>query len=252
MELELQNFKFGYLGKYFFSPLDIVFKSNNIYVLTGGNGSGKTTFLDVLSCGFSNDNHRFYSGTVKLKNNYGEDEKLSEKLSYFIQFFNDIFYQKSVKEEILQLLDESFYHDLIHEFRELEFDFNFLENKSPFELNFTEQKKLGIILTLIAKKQIVFLDEFDSRLSFSDQLFFCNYLKKIKKDKIVIIVSHNNMVINKIADKVIYFNKKNSKLSIFQSPQIYFDEIIMSENCNDAYFEINREKFIDLLVLNNI
>ncbi|WP_083379764.1 AAA family ATPase [Peptoniphilus lacydonensis] len=70
-----------------------------------------------------------------------------------------------------------------------------------------ENKKLSLINALSKPSEILLLDEPTNFLDFSTVKSLIYYLKKIKKNKIIIIITHDRRI-NSISDFIIDYNNK--------------------------------------------
>lgn len=151
--------------------------SDNIYFLTSGNGSGKTTFFKCLL--------RETSFTGKIIDNemlyaYLPDKvKIPEfvKLKDFIKMF-------------LELDFKTFYGPIIDDYLLL-FDIIQYKNKYMHELSKGTKQKVMIIKTILSKADVYLFDEPLSGLDLKSRYTFMSLVKTLQEqDKIVIIASH--------------------------------------------------------------
>lgn len=66
------------------------------------------------------------------------------------------------------------------------------------------QIRAAIAATLFAPSDILLLDEPTNHLDFETTLWLRSYLKKIKPDKTILIVSHDRMFLNTLCDKILH------------------------------------------------
>ena len=69
-------------------------------------------------------------------------------------------------------------------------------NDSNSNLSGGEKQKIAIIRQLMQCPDVMLFDEPTSALDKESRVFFIEYLKKIKKNHIIVIVSHDNNLIN--------------------------------------------------------
>ena len=254
MKLIIENLSFCYgsnkgSDSNLFDRFSYTFQQDNLYSLTGDNGTGKTTLLDIIA-GLKDAD----SGVLSFFDLAGKERSPQiDDVIYFTQFYENLFFTDNVKVEILQTIKFSrsslSYEDIDNYYKFLGLNLANIESCSPFELNSGNQKILSLMLSLIKNSPIILLDEIESSLFFKLKLNLIAFLKEMKKGKIIICVSHDNMFINKTADKVIMLKKKNNENSlhyrIFQSAAEYFgsDEFstIPSEKLE---IEINKDLYL--------
>src|SRR6476661_7469242 len=89
MEFQIANLKIGYAKQLVLPPISLTISSPGLYLITGGNGVGKTTFFKSL-IGFL----PISSGEILLGGNPIDPEK--EAYKYFAAFFNPGAYYKAL------------------------------------------------------------------------------------------------------------------------------------------------------------
>lgn len=219
MAIEFKNVCFSYQNKSIFQNLTIKFPDTGLVVILGSSGSGKTTFLSLL--------------TGLLKSNSGEIiNSHKDDLSYIYQsplLINYLTVKENIETPLLinDSNDEENTSDNIIKLLELEG----LENKYPYQLSGGEQVRVSIARGLIKGGNVLILDEPTGQLDElnSDKIF--SLLKKISETKLVIVVTHdeikgleisdylyelkNHTLINKKEKEVI--NKKVETISKIES-----------------------------------
>ena len=147
--LEIKNLSFSYDSDQktkIFDNFTYIFESNKIYVITGDNGTGKTTLLDIIS-GLSllqkekNDNNLLLQFD-KLNLN---DKKFDiDSVAYLTQNFENTFFNDTIEKEILFTLSNCEtklnYTDIVRFYNYFGYNFEDIKRKSPFSLNYVEQK----------------------------------------------------------------------------------------------------------------
>ncbi len=205
MELEFINVNYKQILK----NITISFKKNEIISLIGQNGSGKSSFLDLIYAINKPD-----SGEIKI-NNYVIDNKIDKKIikkirkmvSYLredydlfgINILEDIRYQVSNKDE----------KKLYELFKLFNLEISILL-KNYTELSTSEIKKISIINTILKDSKIILLDNPTSYLDNRGIEGLIKILKKEKRnDKIIIIVSNDSNFILSVSDKIMVLKNKN-------------------------------------------
>lgn len=173
---------------------------------TGENGIGKTTFLKGM-LGLFNE----YTGNVYYSDeNLGKIDKFylrknnisvmlqNEKVPYmnveeYLCKFLDKNSLKKIKDEIIQIGGG----ELLNKIHLEE-----LRKKNLQQISDGERQIVLCLRTILKKADIYLLDEPTTNLSIEIANLFLDFLLEIKKKKIVLIISHDEMVINKADMKI--------------------------------------------------
>ena len=176
------------------------FTKGKIYSIVGPSGCGKSTLLSIISGNLKN-----YSGKVIFNNH-----NIKKMKNYT---FNDVgFVYQSY-----QLIDNlTTYENAILPFiltnKEInnikvnvlfkEFNIYHLKDNKVKDLSGGEKQRIAIVKTLLKNPKILLLDEPTSALDKETALLFVEHLNKIKKDKIIIMVTHDERLANSCDVKI--------------------------------------------------
>ena len=203
-EIKLSQIRFGFANKTIIDNINIEFKCGSIYALVGHNGAGKTTIVDLLM-GLYGDS---YDGEISV--NHISIKKLNMGM----------FRKKhmGITEQEQQLIADSIYRNICIE-KEYKYKrirgvlklLNMYEfvNKLPQGINTPverlsggEKQKIAIARLLLKKPTIMIFDEPTSALDLESSCKFLDYLQKIKEDRIIIMITHDEKVINQCDYKI--------------------------------------------------
>jgi ABC-type lipoprotein export system ATPase subunit len=208
--------------------LNLTLEKNFIYIITGASGSGKSTFLNILST-----IDREYEGKVIIDNKiYKKDKESAEfrkkNIGFIFQSFEllsdftlrencliplEINKQevKDIDNKIEQFFDKSKYQEIKDYF--------------PHQLSGGEQQRAAIARALIHDPTIIIADEPTGNLDKDNSEKVINTLLEFLKkgDKILIMVTHDKDISKNIAKKI------DSKI----------DNIKINENINIAKILLN-------------
>ena len=203
-KVTVNNVSFGYSNdRNVISNLNLEFNKGNIYGLVGKSGCGKSTLIKLLM-GLYEPN----SGKMIIKKN---GEMLSpiharEDFGYLPQessFFEDTIYNNLCFDSVIDkdlIIKESKKIDIFQELNDMD---EKLETKINYEntnLSGGQKKRLDLLRILIRDKDIIVCDEATSFLDNKRKGYFYKTLNEIKKEKIIIVITHNN-------DESKYFDK---------------------------------------------
>lgn len=184
------------------SDLNYTFYGGKIYGLVGSNGSGKTVFMKILS-GFLKPT----SGVVK----YGsqllyKDIEFPQSIGILIENpamldylsgFNNLkllanISKKANQTDIIQLMEM--------------FDLDPKSKKTVEKYSLGMKQKLGLIQALMEMPNVIILDEPTNSLDKQSIYVFINYLRSLKDEgRVIIISSHHNNDLNSLCDEIIHF-----------------------------------------------
>ena len=174
------------------------FVCGKIYGLYGRNGSGKTVFLKLLSGFYKLDSGSvLYDGVSYSKNNVCKDVRvLIDGPSFYgdlsgydnLKLLADINKKISNKEiddilKVVNLYDE--------------------KDKKYSKYSLGMKQKLGIAQALMENTKYIFLDEPFNGVEEATVTKLIDYIKSIKKDKVIIISTHIKEDLDNISDVII-------------------------------------------------
>lgn len=186
------------------------FKKGIIYGLGGANGSGKSSLAKAI-CSI-NDN---FKGRISFNGDYQIkeiDSSFFEKKIGFLDvdsdllkgsfYFNCNSFGLNDKEIIQSIAKLAFPHETI------DYEFMFEKDISLKKLSTGEKRKLLMLITLHSNKEIIVIDEIFSNLSDQDTFSLFETMKNRFKDKIVLIISHDNNLLKR-CDDLLFIKDKN-------------------------------------------
>ena len=201
MIFEAKNIKKTYGDLTVLENLSFEVDKNEIAAILGPSGIGKSTLLKCIVQLESID-----SGSFVLNG-----ETLTEKDRTHVGLVfqsSSLFQHKNVLENLLMAPR---YHKLYEEKELLSMadsylqDFGLLDKKFayPSELSGGQKQRIAIIRALLLKPLLLCFDEPTSSLDQENKMLLLDILQKIKKDHAILIVSHDEDFIEKVADKKI-------------------------------------------------
>lgn len=201
MNINLNNIGKQYNGEWIFKSVSLSFSNNHSYLIAGGNGSGKSSLLKLIS-GYSVASQ----GEIQWSDN---DDNISAE---------EIHQHVSICAPSIELFDK---HTVIEA---VNFHFNFkvpiidsmssdeviklcyLEDSVSKEINQLSsgmKQRLKLALTFLSKGSLLLLDEPCSNLDDKAIKWYQDNLEKYRKNRLVIICSNNKEEEHFICDKTI-------------------------------------------------
>lgn len=168
--------------------IDLEIKKGEIYGFIGKNGAGKSTTIRTILKYI-----KASSGEIEVP-----DKKNIGYLPSEINLYDDMTVLEMIK-----------YNDTFYDNKYLKNGLNYAEifkldlDKKISDLSLGNKKKLGLVLTLMHKPEVLIFDEPTSGLDPIMQDIFFNMLKELKKkNRIIFLSSHNLTEVRNICDKI--------------------------------------------------
>lgn len=167
--IKLVNVSKAYENKKVLENINYTFEDTGLYIISGNNGCGKTTLLNIIS------NKISYQGNVYIDNDV-----------FFLSYNDYLIDQFSLKENIE--LHSEIYNNFNRDI------FNLIDkrllNKKVSKLSLGERQRAGILIALFSNSKIVLLDEPLVGLDKKNKHKIIRLLKKESKRKLIIVVTH--------------------------------------------------------------
>lgn len=203
--ISAKGINFKYNQNYIFKNMQFNIEKNDIVAIKGRNGSGKTSLVKLI-CGFYNVENLFINEIAQ--------DKLSEKqiLSRVAYVPQNIYlfpgtimdniscFGKKTKEYVYKICKDLNIHEKILSLND---GYNTIINDKNLNLSGGEKQIISIARALLKDSDILVLDEINSALDFKMEENIINNIRKYYKNKIVLIISHKDKILeecNKIID----------------------------------------------------
>tara|TARA_Y100001980_G_C14555926_1_gene345708 strand:+ start:6086 stop:7831 length:1746 start_codon:yes stop_codon:yes gene_type:complete len=215
--IKFKNVSFRYSkNKSIFQKVNLNFKFNKIYGIVGDNGSGKSTFADLVS-GFNKPS----SGKITLNDIDINNPNLNwqNNLSYLNQ--NSFLFNQDIKTNITltkfnqKKINSGIYENVLNSTNLKQFinslpkkDLTLLGNLKD-DLSGGQIQKINLARIFYANSQIIILDEPTSSIDKISIKFIKREIKKMKKNRLIFIISHSKNLLS-VCDE--QYKIKNLKL----------------------------------------
>jgi putative ABC transport system ATP-binding protein len=172
--------------------INLKIESCGLYVISGESGSGKTTLLNCIAGIDSFDNTNPSNIIPKGQTSFiFQDYHLVQQLT--------VEQNAKFALEINGINDEKKTDSLLKELHLADW-----KDHLPNELSGGQKQRVAIMRALLTDKPVIIADEPTGNLDEENAEEISQILKKISKDKIVIVATHNLLLFEKLADEIFY------------------------------------------------
>jgi ABC-type multidrug transport system fused ATPase/permease subunit len=199
--LSLQNIHFSYLNseQAIFENANIEFKQGKLNLVKGRSGTGKTTLI-TLCMGLRMPNNGSILFNEKNINSFNEENLLSkiglveqEPFIFEGTLAENIFFDR--KPDVKYAMNLICEFDLSHLVKSEKDLFSVKIGKKGRQLSTGEKQRVALIRVLVRQAELIFFDEVTSNLDRENAEKIINCIKKIAKEKLVICVSHDQLLL---------------------------------------------------------
>ena len=212
--IEFKNIDFSYSNEKLLQNLNFVIRPNRITAITGTNGTGKTTIVDLILRLHSPTKGEILLDNIDVKeiekNSYLKEISVLNQESYLFNLsirenFNLV--EKDIKkqEEMCKLTG-------IDKFiKTLPKGYDTIIDENSHNISGGQKRLLSLTRTLLKDAKILIFDEATSSLDTDKIQNVINVLNELKKNHTVIVITHKEEIEN-IADEVITINDGKVKI----------------------------------------
>ena len=195
--LDEVGYRYGDQDGFQVGPVNVTLKAGEITVITGGNGSGKSTISKVISCQYRPSGGAIYFGKTKV-----DAQNIDTARSHISTVFTDFYlFQRLFIASDEHLKRAQYYLDKLGLKDKVS-----IENGcySTIKLSDGQKKRLALINCFLEDRKICLFDEWAADQDpYFRKYFYTEILPELKKmGKIVVIVSHDDKYFD-IADQLI-------------------------------------------------
>ena len=220
--IEFKNVSFSYDDhSEILKNINIKFEKGNIYGIKGVNGSGKSTLTDLLTGLLEPNIGSIFADEILIKD---DPHSWQNNVSYLSQSF--FLFNDSIKNNITlnfennQMIDKNLYESSIKKTKlndlvdqKIEGD-NFQILDFGKNLSGGQRQKIALSRLLYKNSNIIIMDEASSAMDQQSSKNINDLLQSIKKDKIIIIISHSKTDLDNCD---IVFEIKNCNLVVLKN-----------------------------------
>ena len=202
----------GKRGRYILKGIDLTLPNNGLVSILGPSGCGKTTFLNILSLLETPDEGKLFFNDVDSTtlSESQKDEFRHLRIGYIYQEYN-LIRHLTVRDNIklafnlgstMSKFDENARITMLME----EFNISHLSDQYPSSLSGGEKERVAIARALANNPDIILADEPTGALDDYNAEEVMKALKELSKTKLVVMVSHNEALVERFSDRIIRFH----------------------------------------------
>ena len=188
--------------------VSLEFQNKGFYFILGESGSGKTTLLNVTGGLDKIDSGSIIVNDVNIKDysSYKIDEYKNTNIGFIFQNYNLIDHLTILENIILPTkIEKVIQKDIKAKAYELLKRLNLEKeaHKFPKEVSGGQLQRAAIARALITDAKVILADEPTGALDSKNSEIIMGILKDISKERLVVMVTHNEKLAHEYADKVI-------------------------------------------------
>lgn len=206
-----KTFKNNNIDFYALNEINLSFPNKGLFFICGKSGSGKSTLLNIMAM-----IEKPSSGEVLYNRNnifkYNKKERNhyhNSIISIVFQHYNlfeefDCRYNVSLPLQIKGLSKKIIDKKVEELFRH--FNMSAYLSIKVKNLSGGEKQRVAIMRSLINNPKIILCDEPSGALDSKNSILLMELLKEVAKNKLVIVVSHNEKLINSYSNQIVFLN----------------------------------------------
>lgn len=187
--IELINVNKRFKNKVLFENVSLKIDKPGIYSFIGDNGVGKTTLLNIIN--------------KSIKANKGKVINKIKKKCFVSQSVN-LIKHLTVKEHFELFCLDFRLLKRVNLYSKL--------NSYPSELSFGQRQRINCLISLYINSSLLIIDEPTSHLDEKNSELMMKEIKKVSRDKIVLLVSHHIDLVNEYSDAIYKIENNEVKL----------------------------------------
>lgn len=244
MELKDVSFRYEKDGKDVLSDLSLDIFENEVLCILGGNASGKTTLLKIISSIL-----KPYRGTLRLdgekQNKPGTKSPNTRKIAYLAQNPNDLFIRETVKEDFdLVCGDDT---GAVMELCKT-FGVEHALGKHPYDLSYGELQRCAIVKILLTSPDVIVLDEPTKGIDAFSKSSVKTVIDELKQSgKTIVIATHDTEFAAECADRCAFLF--SGEIVSCESPGDFFSQNVFYTTSSSR---ISRDMFVGAVTLDEL
>ncbi len=189
--------------------INLEFPSSGLVTIFGKSGSGKTTLLNVIGLLDKFDSGEIIYSDISFKrySSNKSDTLRNEKIGYIFQNYN-LVATKNVFDNVAMPLDLLGEKDKGEIKRKVEYALKAVglekfKRRYVTNLSGGQMQRVAIARAIVKNPEVIIADEPTGNLDSNNTFDVMNIIKKISKEKLVILVSHEKNLVDFYSDRII-------------------------------------------------
>ncbi len=203
--LKIEGLVKKYNKRVILNSFNYEFEDVGFYILKGRSGSGKTTLLNILAYQIKYDEGNItYPDSVR---------NIYKDITYITQdscLFDDLTFEKNI--ELINKIQSNSPNKEVIDNILAKLNIDSLKSSLVSTLSKGEKQRLSIAIALMNDSKVILADEITSAVDKENKEIILNLLKELSKDRLVILSTHDDTIINSFNDRIIDFDN----LKIYQ------------------------------------
>lgn len=203
--LKIEGLVKKYNKRVILNSFNYEFEDVGFYILKGRSGSGKTTLLNILAYQIKYDEGNItYPDSVR---------NIYKDITYITQdscLFDDLTFEKNI--ELINKIQSNSPNKEVIDNILTKLNIDSLKHSLVSTLSKGEKQRLSIAIALMNDSKVILADEITSAVDKENKEIILNLLKELSKDRLVILSTHDDTIINSFNDCIIDFDN----LKIYQ------------------------------------
>ena len=219
-ELELrdvthQYHREGEASNFVLGPINLTFRPKEMVFIIGGNGSGKTTFVKLLTGLYSPESGCVYLNGQPISNDNRE---------MYRQHFSAVFSDFYLFETMLGMVGENLDHEAAEYLNQLKLSHKVqIENGkfSTTDLSQGQRKRLALLTAFLEDRPIYIFDEWAADQDpYFKEVFYMHLLPDLKaRNKTVFVITHDDRYYH-VAERIIKMDNGQVVSDLTQEPRV--------------------------------
>lgn len=202
LPLKIKNLNYQANRKYILKNINLSSNERKITIIAGNNGSGKTTFLQILH------------GLINSKENvikWGNYSVTQIKKNQSMVFQSPILLNRTAQENLSyvaskkNITDKNFVREIMNKL-----NIKHIANINTKYISGGEKQKLAIAMAILGKPKIIFLDEPTSQLDPVYKNEIESIIKNLSENNVkIFMTTHDISQIKRMGEEIIFLDKGN-------------------------------------------